>query len=280
MRKDLNKLLCERERRGSKNHFRYFRKMKIFSHARGEELEDLPSRESMKCRYNRNYDRKEFNENLNPLYGFVRKSVGKKWDETYSELCEVFDMSSVINNHILEHLAHTVETKIIEEDSELFYRWYNRALQPVIDKDGPEYYVHPRTGVLLKNEKYESYRQRSNRYTKYYKSQNGNTDERKVISDSLEYRLRNGIWFACEMESFPRTEEKKQMNFQTMEYESTTVDAKRFDMWLHANVEYDGRFFYGWWNKGDKPSNPSKPGTFVKKVRTASRKELKEHGIK
>lgn len=129
MREDLNKLLCERERIGHSDRYGSYRRLKHFKDE--SDIEDSDElftgvgsshRESMKIRYG--YDTKSFNENLNPLYGFIHKSVGKKWDKIYSEICKVFDKRSVINQHILIHLFQKVETKdiVVGTNGKLWYR--------------------------------------------------------------------------------------------------------------------------------------------------------------
>jgi hypothetical protein len=57
-------------------------------------------------------DRKDLNENLNPLKRFLRSNVGRPWSKVYSEICEHIRLDSVVQRHILEHLDHMVEKNI------------------------------------------------------------------------------------------------------------------------------------------------------------------------
>ena len=117
MRQDLNKQLCERERLGHSLKYRDYRHKRDYNDYLGEEGENLLQREGMKTRYG--WNRKSFNENLNPLYGLIRKNAGRPWDTFYSELCEVFDTRSVINGHILQHLLQYVNTPCFVENGEI-----------------------------------------------------------------------------------------------------------------------------------------------------------------
>src|SRR6185437_9504846 len=103
MRTDLNKLLCEHERRGSGKSFGYYRhKKKFVPNADGD---NVAMREGI-SRNSRRWggDRKEFGEFLSPLKGQVRKYRGKRYDAFYSDLCSNFDMSRPINAHLMVHL--------------------------------------------------------------------------------------------------------------------------------------------------------------------------------
>jgi hypothetical protein len=163
MRSDLNKQLCERQRRGSSMSYSPWRRDKRHEEQYQVGREDDETfdgvssghRESMTKRYG--WDRKSFNENLKPLYGFIHKSVGRKWDDVYSEICSVFDKRSVINQHILTHLEQYVEQQInVGEDGKLYIADYQyitpRKLPRLLEESSyTEYYVDPRDGILKRN---------------------------------------------------------------------------------------------------------------------------------
>ena len=85
-REDLNKLLCERQRIGSSMSFKDVRHAKRFA-------DHEHTREGMKHRYG--YDTKTLNENLTPLWGYIRKSVNRPWDLVYSDLVKVFEQPHI-----------------------------------------------------------------------------------------------------------------------------------------------------------------------------------------
>lgn len=54
--------------------------------------------------------RKSFGENLNPLWRYLQKSVGRNWDTVYSELCSKMDRRGTVSGHIFEHMFDYVVT--------------------------------------------------------------------------------------------------------------------------------------------------------------------------
>lgn len=140
MRKDFNKLLCERERRVSYSSIRNpdWDQFELNSD-RGSLLTFVPENYDLKTHDDQNLTQfedndlkdwhpwehlpktdkkkgkkihsKELNENLNPLVRFLRSNVGKQWDEIYSELCRSLRKDKAINLHVFQHLRHYVEKK-------------------------------------------------------------------------------------------------------------------------------------------------------------------------
>jgi len=146
MRSDLNKVICEHERRGSRDSYRQVRRKRQFALN-----EDSPAFESMKARYG--YDTKDFGEHLNPLYGQVRKAVGRRWDDFYSVLRRNFDTRSVINAHILQHLYDRFEKDCYIKNGEVYvgptrFRYGGWRLR---DQRHIEFYVDPRDGIIKRN---------------------------------------------------------------------------------------------------------------------------------
>ena len=64
----------------------------------------LPNKTSSKPTYYKKGSRKEFGENLSPLKRFLEKSVGRKWDDVYSELCQNCDRNGAVSGHIFDHI--------------------------------------------------------------------------------------------------------------------------------------------------------------------------------
>lgn len=204
MRADLNKQLCERERIGHSRHYGEVRNLKDFNPRAGDEGENLPAREPMKARYRMGWgnDQKQFNENLNPLWGNVRKAVGKPWDKFYSELCKNFDKRSVINQHIIQHLEQFVEIKdiYVGDDGELYVR--NPYGQDEAIKSGrTEYYVDPRDGILKLNKHYKNYKQ-INREREAERQRERDKVFRQIDADNV-LRFIDGVWFHFEMKDIP-----------------------------------------------------------------------------
>jgi hypothetical protein len=198
VRHDLNKLLCERERHGHDRKYKEVRRNKKFI-SPGEEGENMPSFESTKFRYSRVGEQKSFSENLTPLQGLIRANVGKRWDTFYSELCEVFDMSSVINQHILQHLYQYVEKEIYLKDDELYVRGkYSHSTDTKLRDSSTKFYVDPRDGKIHKN-KYEKHQRRAQEQADALEAKDIASIYHKIDNDNVLHKI-DGVWFHFTME--------------------------------------------------------------------------------
>jgi hypothetical protein len=155
----MDKLICERQRRGSRN----------LSKKTGARL-------SVKVDYDDDYDSgptflpngrrrmygwkaKELNENLSPLYRYLDSSAGRPWDEVYSEIRTNIDTRSAIGLHVMQHLYQHVEREVVVTDGVPYrcsYGW-------VREVDG--LYIHPDTGMLEHHTSSTAWRKRDNRKT-------------------------------------------------------------------------------------------------------------------
>jgi len=203
MRQDLNKLLCERERIRSWDRFKNYRNLKKFSASIDDDGDNQPSHESMKRRYNSYIDeRKQFNENLNPLKGILRKAIGRPWDKFYSELCETFDMNSVINQHILQHLYDYIcaDGVTITDDGEIWLgdRWGHRQL---LQDSHFLYYVDPRDNIIKVNKNRKTYSQRDREYRRQRIAEQTKNDV--WIDDKNILHQIDGVWYHYTLEPVP-----------------------------------------------------------------------------
>lgn len=115
MRDDFKKVLCEEPRVGSKgaralNKLPGYKK-KAQKARRGDYDEwNFPRTESMRARgtWSSRGD-KWFGEHLGPLVRFLRSSVGRKWDDVYSEIAKSCPNNGAVTGHIYEHLWSYVE---------------------------------------------------------------------------------------------------------------------------------------------------------------------------
>lgn len=214
MRDDFSKLLVERERIHHKDHYHNYRHMKG---PKGLDDDEVGGRESMRKRYNYGYDRKHFNENLNPLYGWLRSCVGKKWDKCYSELCKKFDMRGVINAHILQHLWQSVEKHafIDPKGAVMVHKSYfwggkdnPRGGAVPISQCGKDYYICPKDGTLKRTVKLSK---RSVSRQKEAEKRRQELAVKRVLNDREVLHLIDGVWYHFELLSIPpaRIEYKK-----------------------------------------------------------------------
>lgn len=191
MRRDFNKLLCERARPQSYRKFKEVRNSKHIKEFEGHLLTDGVAY---------GYDHKQFNENLGPLRKFLRSCVGQRWDDVYSEICKTFDKRKTIDAHIFLHLFQDVEIKTDVRDGKVVYmedRSYlqkNRGWIP-IEECSSEFYVHPVSSILTKVRKHEKRR--------YWKIHNEKLKEEKAQKErdinGRHYEKIKGCWFDVEI---------------------------------------------------------------------------------
>ncbi len=104
MRKDITKVLVTRPRVGAR--YKYPKGEKRRLQRLGE---DLPKTESMTKKWRRGWGGKELNEYLSPLLRFLKKNIGHKWDDVYSEIRANLNLKSTMSYHVMQHLYWYVE---------------------------------------------------------------------------------------------------------------------------------------------------------------------------
>ena len=143
MRDDMAKVIVERPRAGGGVRSPKSERRRVQKIPLGE----LHKREGIK----RPWDtaggcQKHLNENLSPLRRFLRSRCSRPWDKVYGEICERINRNSAVQLHIWQHLVQFVCTSATEIDGE------------ICDSRGirlrDEFYVHPRTRLLRRNEHY------------------------------------------------------------------------------------------------------------------------------
>jgi hypothetical protein len=195
MRSDISKVLVERPRVGGegKKHIRQNRrdtKQNLRNASKDEDV-DVWSFHSMKRLHTStpgSYDdRKQLNENLNPLYRFLNKQVGRKWDDVYSEIMSNLNLNNAVQYHVWQHLiAHgIVETRTWIENDKIMQHGYFGP-EEVQSSYRVTYYVDPSDGVLRKYDREPRYRTKKKVHTdRFYDKKN-----------PLEYYHKlNGIWY-------------------------------------------------------------------------------------
>ena len=93
MRKDLDKLLCEKPRIGHKRKHKDIRNRKKYKFSKSKIDSNgeyhgypVPRKEGIRKPYKRLWVEKDFGEHLAPLRGLLHKNVGRKWDDIFSEI--------------------------------------------------------------------------------------------------------------------------------------------------------------------------------------------------
>jgi hypothetical protein len=188
MRQDLNKLLCERERRRSFQKFKPKRMREKESWQKDPESAETHTTSSRIYGYLKN-----FNENLNPLKAQLKKATGRRWDDFYSDMCKNFKRNTTINQHIYDHLFSLIHIDCkLNEKGEVIYLLDNEW-QVANDIYGI-YYVHPITNII---------HQTPDRSIKSIYAERRKLEEkallavRRIIDDNTEYHKVDGIWWFC-----------------------------------------------------------------------------------
>jgi hypothetical protein len=149
MRKDMSKVIVERPRLGRARAGLKPGRTRVVADDDGEPLRTTkgtarePVREPRKTKW--------LNENLNPLKRYLAANVGRPWSKVYSEISEHLKPTSTVQQHVRDHLEDFVATKTRSEKGVL--KANTRWGRPMPLSDCHQlYYVHPRTGLLRKNE--------------------------------------------------------------------------------------------------------------------------------
>jgi hypothetical protein len=152
MRNDFNRVLTEDPRRGGQ-------KFHDVRRSKGNDVFDeefAGGKESMMRRRRiAKGERKRFGDHLAPLEGWVRKQVGRNWDDVYSEVCKLFDRRSQIKDHVHQHLLRDfveLNTKFIDGKVCVLSRW-DGWTEITSDYRRYTFYVHPVTKILCSTEK-------------------------------------------------------------------------------------------------------------------------------
>lgn len=232
MRPDFNKLLVERERVGHSMDYGMTRKSKRLNEA---DVLQIGGRQGMRKRHKLSGEYKSFNENLNPLKGFLHSKIGKKWDKTYSELRKTFDARSVINQHILEHLFDYVDVNAVIIDGKIMTmsgRYNPRGYVP-IKQSYSDYYVCPKDGTLKKSNK-----QPRRSIIKQAEADKVREEAKvfRVLDDKTHLRFMDGLWYAFDVLELPPARIEYRRPAGDDKYRvSGYGDGARFVTWAELN---------------------------------------------
>lgn len=155
---------------------------------------EVPSNlEGMRPR-GRGTDRKEFNENLMPLWRYLRSQVGRHWDDVYSDIREPLSTKNTIHMHVVQHLKwQVIENTYLEDNGSIYAeRSYGRTEC----MDAPtnykfQFYVHPVTGELCESP------------LKGKKLKKG-TPTKLQPSTMTQFRFMDGGWYVITLEQIPK----------------------------------------------------------------------------
>ena len=189
MREDMFKVIVERARlRGG------------WSRERPHQIRDLedggPSYEPLRPRSRRT---KQLNENLAPLVRFLKKSTGRPWNKIYAEICKRLSVRNTVQQHVRDHLRDFVAIGAKKISGEI---WVPQRFGPMcrLEESFFELYVHPVSGLLLKNRARTRLRQEMGRQLKARLAEL--TKRRRDIAPDVQWhRLRDDVWYEVKLAS-------------------------------------------------------------------------------
>jgi len=217
MRSDMKKVVTERPRSGGgvkspKGERRQWQ---------GYEQEDYPKREKIRAKWGN--DGKNFTDVLGPLYHYLLKQVGRKWDAVYSEICANLPKTSMQNRHVYTHIWQFVERHVKIVDGVACYNHGRGLGQPIISWGRhAQLYIHPGNGLLCKAKKWKSYKDR-------HREKPAPLVPGIKVYPGVQYHKVGGIWYevavrkcAIEPDKLPSVPWNTRVNDEVLErtYES------------------------------------------------------------
>jgi len=148
MRKDMSKVIVERPRTGRAVAGMRPGRTRTLVDDDGEPIRAKGAREPK----GREPRTKNLNETLNPLKRYLASNVGRPWNKVYSEISEHLKPTSTVQQHVREHLEDFVAVKTRMKAGKVVVTPRRFGGERLLEEDQSLYYVHPRTGLLRKNE--------------------------------------------------------------------------------------------------------------------------------
>jgi hypothetical protein len=195
MRKDMSKVIVERQRRGSGGRagMRPGRSV-IVADDDGEPLRAprggrAPVRKPVKTKW--------LNENLAPLKRYLRKQVGRPWNKVYSEISENLKPTSTVQQHVRDHIEDFVALKTRTKDGAIFAAGKWGGERALADEYRP-FFVHPRTKLLLANPDYRSWSKQAR--AKRAAADKERAERMRVIDAKTQlHKLRDDVWWEVKL---------------------------------------------------------------------------------
>lgn len=156
MRKDMSKVIVERPRIGRPRAGLRPGRTRALVDDDGEPVRAIKTVGEPTTRAQKT---KSLNETLNPLKRYLAANVGRPWDKVYSEISEHLKPTSTVQQHVRDHLDDFVAVKTRMKAGQVMVSPRYGGERPLTEYYSL-YYVHPRTGLLRKNENAESWNAR------------------------------------------------------------------------------------------------------------------------
>ncbi|MBX3430395.1 MAG: hypothetical protein KF779_12520 [Hyphomonadaceae bacterium] len=143
---------------------------------------------------------KALNETLNPLKRYLASNVGRPWNKVYSEINEHLKPTSTVQQHVRDHLDDFVATKTRMKGGAVVVT-PRFGGERALEDDWCLYYVHPRTGLLRKNEKYKRWNAR--RREARQRADAERAARMRVVDAKTQLHLLKGAWWEVKLAKIP-----------------------------------------------------------------------------
>lgn len=196
MRKDMSKVIVERPRRGRAVAGKKPGRTRALTDDDGEPIKAKGAREPK----GREQRTKGLNETLNPLKRYLASNVGRPWNKVYSEISEHLKPTSTVQQHVRDHLEDFVAIKTRMRAGQVMVTPRFGGERALADHHSL-YYVHPRTGILRKNEHYQRWgaRWRAARL----KAEAELAKRMRIVDDKTQLHLFDGAWWEVKLAKIP-----------------------------------------------------------------------------
>lgn len=144
--------------------------------------------------------RKELNENLQPLWRFLKQRCGCLWEDVYSELRRNLDPKNAVQMHLMQHIKLNIvmdtilgsDRRVYSQRKHTIYRSDQCLETSTMFRD--QFYIHPVTHILCMSP-FKRDRVIPPEKAKKLKFQ---------VSPVVQYRLIQGTWYVVELEEIPK----------------------------------------------------------------------------
>lgn len=226
MRKDMTKVIAERPRAGSSVRL----KVGVIARTQRTPIEELPGREPMSASWHNGWDDMT-RTHRTPVERFLRKQVGRRWDEVYSEVCAVAPKGTKAGQRLREVVLNAVETSVFMDGEDIRCKWGYRV---------GGLFVHPQTGVLSLPETHR-------RRYRYQPKNNSGWETVHAPADGSGaaccFVKVDGIWYRVTLVPLPADEEAAKLMPFTERYDEILKDY----VWgTERGLKYGNRFRQVW----------------------------------
>jgi hypothetical protein len=196
MRKDMSKVIVERPRTGRAAAGLRPGRTRALTDDDGEPIRAKGAREPK----GREAKTKRLNETLNPLKRYLASNIGRPWNKVYSEISEHLKPSSTVQQHVRDHIEDFVAIKTRMKAGQVMVTPRFGGEKPLADHHSL-YYVHPRTGILRKNEHYA--RWGATWRAARLKAEADLAQRMRIIDEKTQAHLFDGAWWEVKLAKIP-----------------------------------------------------------------------------